>query len=101
MPSGFPLKTCSPAILRGPPHPHDQQSTRWSKSAACREERPDHRHGRRAPALPDPGNYPIDGGTGTVDTNPAAMKVWRAQSVLTYQVGNRTYAKSRTVLRSQ
>lgn len=51
--------------------------------------------------LPDPGNYPIDGGTGTVDTNPAAMKVWRVQSVLTYQVGNRTYAKSRTVLRTQ
>ena len=51
--------------------------------------------------LPDPGNYPIDGGTGTVGTNPAAMKVWRVQSVLTYQVGNRTYAKSRTVLRTQ
>ncbi len=51
--------------------------------------------------LPDPGNYPIDGGTGTVDTNPAAMKVWKVQSVLTYQVGNRNYAKSRTVLRTQ
>lgn len=49
----------------------------------------------------DPGNYPIDGGVGTLATNPAAMKVWRAQSVLTYQVGDRTYAKSRTVLRSQ
>lgn len=51
--------------------------------------------------LPDPGNYPIDGGTGTLVTNPAAMKVWRVQSVLTYRVGSRTYAKSRTVLRSQ
>lgn len=51
--------------------------------------------------LPDPGNYPIDGGTGTVDTNPAAMKVWKVQSVLTYKVGNRSYAKSRTVLRTQ
>jgi hypothetical protein len=51
--------------------------------------------------IPDPGNYPIDGGTGTVATNPAAMKVWQVQSVLTYKVGNRTYAKSRTVLRSQ
>jgi hypothetical protein len=51
--------------------------------------------------LPDPGNYPIDGGTGTVNTNPAAMKVWKVQSVLTYRVGNRNYAKSRTVLRTQ
>lgn len=51
--------------------------------------------------IPDTGNYPIDGGTGSVATNPAAMKVWRAQSVLTYTVGTKTYAKSRTVLRSQ
>ncbi|MGL5018720.1 MAG: hypothetical protein ACRDBP_11330 [Luteolibacter sp.] len=51
--------------------------------------------------FPDPGNYPIDGGTGTLATNPAAMKVWKVQSVLTYKVGKRTYAKSRTVLRSQ
>lgn len=49
----------------------------------------------------DQGNYPIDGGTGDLLTNPAAMKVWKAQSVLTYKIGNRTYAKSRTVLRSQ
>ena len=51
--------------------------------------------------FPDPGNYPFDGGSGTVATNPAAMKVWKVQSVLTYKVGNRTYAKSRTVLRTQ
>ena len=51
--------------------------------------------------IPDAGNYPIDGGTGTVATNPAGMKVWRAQSVVTYKVGGRSYAKSRTVLRSQ
>jgi type II secretory pathway pseudopilin PulG len=51
--------------------------------------------------LPDAGNYPIDGGTGSVATNPAAMKLWKAQSVLTYVIGGRTYAKSRTVLRSQ
>jgi hypothetical protein len=51
--------------------------------------------------VPDTGNYPIDGGSGTVATNPAAMKVWKAQSVLTYTVGTKTYAKSRTVLRSQ
>lgn len=51
--------------------------------------------------IPDAGNYPIDGGTGTVATNPAAMKVWKVQSVVTYSVGDRNYAKSRTVLRSQ
>ncbi len=51
--------------------------------------------------FPDSGNYPIDGGTGNLATNPAAMKVWRVQSVLTYRIGNRSYAKSRTVLRSQ
>ena len=51
--------------------------------------------------IADTGNYPIDGGTGTLASNPAAMKVWKAQSILTYVVGNRTYAKSRTVMRSQ
>ena len=51
--------------------------------------------------IADSGNYPIDGGTGSLATNPAAMKVWKVQSVVTYKIGNRTYAKSRTVLRSQ
>lgn len=51
--------------------------------------------------LPDSNNYTIDGGSGTLATNPAAMKIWKVQSVLTYRVGNRWYAKSRTVLRSQ
>ena len=51
--------------------------------------------------FPDTGNYPIDGGSGTIATNPAGMKIWRAQSVVTYKVGKRTYAKSRSVLRSQ
>lgn len=49
----------------------------------------------------DPNNFPADGGSGTLATNPAAMKVWRLQSVVRYQVGNRTYLKSRTVIRSQ
>lgn len=51
--------------------------------------------------FPDPNNYPLDSGSGTTSTNPAAIKVWKAQSVLTYTAGKRTYAKSRTVLRSQ
>jgi hypothetical protein len=51
--------------------------------------------------LPDLNNYPIDGGSGTVASNPASMKVWKVQSVLTYRIGSRTYGKSRTVIRSQ
>lgn len=51
--------------------------------------------------IADPANYPIDGGSGTVATNPAAMKTWRVQSIVTYTVGGRPYAKSRTILRSQ
>jgi type II secretory pathway pseudopilin PulG len=51
--------------------------------------------------LPDEENYPVDGGSGNETNNPAAMKVWKVQSVLTYQIGGRAYAKSRTVIRSQ
>lgn len=51
--------------------------------------------------IPDPDNYPIDGGTGTLATNPAAMKIWKVQSILNYKIGNRNYVKSRTVIRSQ
>lgn len=51
--------------------------------------------------IADANNYFIDGGSGTVALNPAAMKVWKAHSIITYTIGSRTYAKSRTVLRSQ
>ncbi|OYV05419.1 MAG: hypothetical protein CFE26_11700 [Verrucomicrobiales bacterium VVV1] len=51
--------------------------------------------------IADPDNYPIDGGTGTVSTNPSAMKVWEVQSILSYQIAGRNYVKSRTVVRSQ
>jgi len=49
----------------------------------------------------DQENYPIDGGAGTVATNPAAMKIWKVQSVLRYQIAERTYVKSRTFVRAQ
>ena len=51
--------------------------------------------------VPDSLNYVADGGTGTTTTNPAAMKVWKVQSVLTYSIGGHTYVKSRTVVRAQ
>ncbi|MGC4016086.1 MAG: hypothetical protein QM755_16405 [Luteolibacter sp.] len=50
---------------------------------------------------PDAANYTVDGGTGTATNNPAAMKIWKVQSVLTYTIGGRTYVKSRTVTRAQ
>ncbi len=59
-----------------------------------------------------PGGTPVSGtvtrtrmadpnNTGSVASNPASMQVWQVQSVLTYRIGGRTYAKSRTVIRSQ
>lgn len=51
--------------------------------------------------VPDSDNYPIDGGTGNLASNPAAMKIWRVQSILSYKISDRTYVKSRTVVRSQ
>lgn len=51
--------------------------------------------------IADPNNFPVDGGTGTVDVNPAAMKIWKVQSILSYKIADRTYLKSRTLVRSQ
>lgn len=52
--------------------------------------------------IPDPNNFPINGGTGTPETtNPAGTQAWKVQSVVTYMVGSRHYAKSRTILRTQ
>ncbi len=50
---------------------------------------------------PNETNYPVDGGTGDESTNPAAMEIWRVQSVLRYTIADRTYVKSRTVIRAQ
>jgi hypothetical protein len=49
----------------------------------------------------DAGNFPAFGGNGTEAVNPSAMQIWRVQSVLRYNIGNRTYVKSRTVIRAQ
>lgn len=51
--------------------------------------------------IPSDNNFPVDGGSGDQLTNPAAMKVWKVQSIATYTIGGRNYAKSRTILRSQ
>jgi hypothetical protein len=49
----------------------------------------------------DTNNLPAKGGEGNAVTNPSGMEVWRLQSVVRYEVGGRTYLKSRTVVRSQ
>jgi len=51
--------------------------------------------------IPAPGNFPADGGVGTPETNPAAMRIWRLQSVANYQIGGRSYLQARNVIRSQ
>ncbi len=54
--------------------------------------------------MADENNYPADGdanSTGTVASNPAAMKIWRVQSILKYSISQRTYVKSRTIVRAQ
>ncbi len=51
--------------------------------------------------MPDPDNFPVDGGTGDVTKNPAGIRIWNFQSILTYEIGGRTYVKTRTVVRSQ
>lgn len=51
--------------------------------------------------MPDSNNLPAFGGSGTATTNPSGMVVWRVMSIARYQVGARTYVKSRTVIRFQ
>ena len=51
--------------------------------------------------IPDPNNFPVDGGTGDTSTNPSGMRVFNFQSLISYSVGERKYVKSRTVVRSQ
>lgn len=49
--------------------------------------------------FPDARNLPAAGGTGTATTNPSGSEAWKVQSILSYNVGDRQYVKSRTVLR--
>ncbi len=49
--------------------------------------------------IPDTNNLPAAGGTGTAVSNPTGSEAWKLQSILAYQVGDRQYVKSRTILR--
>lgn len=50
---------------------------------------------------PSENNLASGGGTGDVDSNPARVESWIVQSHLTYEVGGRTYVKSRTTVRTR
>ena len=49
--------------------------------------------------IPDPNNLTTAGGTGTSITNPGSTEAWQLQSMLVYNVTDKTYVKTRTVLR--
>lgn len=49
----------------------------------------------------DTNNLPSAGGTGSLGTNPSEMETWRLESHLTYRIGDQTYVKSRTIVRTQ
>ena len=46
-------------------------------------------------------NLPAAGGTGDTTTNPARVESWLVESHLTYNVGSRTYVKSRSTVRTR
>ena len=50
---------------------------------------------------PDPNNFPAFGGMGTTTTNPAEMQSWTLQSLLVYELHDREYVKTRSVVRTQ
>jgi hypothetical protein len=50
---------------------------------------------------PSENNLATAGGLGDVTTNPARVESWIVQSHLTYDVGGRSYVKSRTTVRTR
>lgn len=51
--------------------------------------------------IPDSNNLPAFGGSGTTESNPSEMQIWKLQSHVVFNVANRQYVKSRTIVRSQ
>jgi hypothetical protein len=49
--------------------------------------------------IPDGNNRTVAGGSGTEETNPSDSEAWKLQSILVYNVGEKEYVKSRTMLR--
>jgi hypothetical protein len=50
---------------------------------------------------PDNNNLPAYGGVGTEDTNPSEMQSWTLQSLLVYELHDREYVKTRSIVRTQ
>ena len=51
--------------------------------------------------IPAPNNLSAAGGSGDSTTNPGQTEGWKLQSVLAYNIGDKTYVKTRTTLRSR
>lgn len=50
---------------------------------------------------PAENNLTSAGGSGTANTNPAQIEAWLVESHLTYNIGGRTYVKSRSTVRTR
>ena len=50
---------------------------------------------------PDTNNFPAYGGVGTAETNPSELQAWILQSLLVYEVNDREYVKTRSIVRTQ
>lgn len=50
---------------------------------------------------PDSNNLPAAGGSGTATTNPSEMQTWTVQSLLIYELHDREYVKTRSIVRTQ
>lgn len=51
--------------------------------------------------IPSDNNLVEHKGSGTLATNPAEMETWKLQSVLSFNIGDKEYYKSRTVIRTR
>ena len=51
--------------------------------------------------IPEDNNLASAGGAGTDATNPISMETWKLQSYLVYEVDDRPYVKTRTVIRTR
>lgn len=50
---------------------------------------------------PDANNLIANGGSGDSNSNPARVESWHVQNHLTYNIGGRSYVKSRTTVRTR
>lgn len=50
---------------------------------------------------PDANNFPAHGGSGDESSNPSEMQTWTLQSLLIYEIQDREYVKTRSIVRTQ